>query len=810
MDRVERIRLTEIAMEDPGLCPSSTAVLSRLRERGYQVRHEHGFNRTFLTPYLIRWIKTSNEQRFLVALSKNEFGSGIDIIKTTVEKRLRKIVDGEIAKRPSLCPTDMGIVNYLHETYGVRISAPTIATYIETADMQLTWIAGCEPRALLWNMKNSKINSKRDSRRIGRAIRRRFTEVVGDLLQEKPDIFPSGYNVASSIKEKHDIDFNETAVQNTTDLKKFQRRWIKECDGTAFLQELKNGRFSRVDPSIKKLVTERLRTMVSDALKENPDVFPAAPKIADILEGKYGLRISCGTLTTQLDISKLQSNWLDSCKSSVFLKYFKGKVLTGVEDDGVRKKAHDKLERIILRVVEAHKKEYPTAPAIVGWITERHGITIQASAIMRWVDLASLQLEWIRKCGDWEILNTITDHKFSSRTDARVLEAREKRGYDAIVNLANQWRRISATTLRRYMNNYPELAFLRRAVSEHVITVDQSIALAMQVWRASRSDVLHNLIGNRLEQLWGFREIVTLAKASVCTDTAVVSMFHETLPERVAALVPGISLTHHFVDDIFSGKFPGEPRKQILLLSFAHWLTTSQSAEMLVRLNRSSDETTRILITSSLGYPYTSDVLTVLDSFGFEATTAGHLTLTPEKGKQCGKLVTESAVIELRKVRDVEAVPETAKLFSSDPKIPAGRERIEPKSDVVSYDLEMLRTAVPMVAMWKPDATITDDRVVLRKIEVSRDSQGNDIALLELRGKVLVGFNMHPRKPHLVEVESAQIPRRLDQALSNMMIGNEGGISVSRDMRERYREFLRIVAGDRKITKRETNPIRRV
>jgi hypothetical protein len=200
----------------------------------------------------------------------------------------------------------------------------------------------------------------------------------------------------------------------------------------------------------------------------------------------------------------------------------------------------------------------------------------------------------------------------------------------------------------------------------------------------------------------------------------------------------------------------------------------------------------------------------VLDSFGFEATAAGHLTLTPNEGRESGKVMTHSAVFELRKTRTVEAAPETAKLFTTSTKMPTGEERIEPRAGVISYDPEMLKTAVPVVAMWKPGAVVTDDRVMLRRIELSKDSHGDDIALLELKGRVLVGFNMDQTKPGLVEVEGAQIPRKLHHALSNTIVGNEGGILVPKDMREEYREFLRIASsGRREVTKLQTNPIRR-
>jgi hypothetical protein len=76
------------------------------------------------------------------------------------------------------------------------------------------------------------------------------------------------------------------------------------------------------------------------------------------------------------------------------------------------------------------------------------------------------------------------------------------------------------------------------------------------------------------------------------------------------------------------------------------------------------------------------------------------------------------------------------------------------------------------------------------------DGTGHQAGLLELKGcgGTVVGFNVDPRRPCIVEVDGYQIPKSLGPALAQMMKGDLGGIEVPPSMAQDYRVFVSAVS----------------
>lgn len=758
--------------------------------------------RASLVTHQRRWIRESEAEAFLRAVSGNAIDHGDEPIEAAMRRRIKKLVDDGLAKRPQVYPTAVSISIMLEEEYGKGISNVTVSAYVDIGEAQKRWVRRCRPEDLLSSIKTVRILGT-DDVEVEKAVRRRFRGIVSNLLRAHPEVFPTGPNVAALIKTVYNIDFNEDTIQRTVDMQRLQKNWVRRCRAEVFLRAVKEGRFSRVDASVKLVMMGRFTGVVRSVLKQHPDTFPTCTGTIELLRKKHSLELSPSTITRNVPLAGLQSRWLGTSTNGAFLREFTARTFSKVEDVAVRDKAQVRFKQVVLGAIRSHPREYPTGPGIVANLKRRYGYEPTEHTCTEAIDLPKLQIRWIVRSTDWQILDAIAKGRFSPRTDPSVLEAQEARAKEALANQAANWRDISRQTLDRFEGRYPELRTFRHVVAEHVVSIDQMIAARVRPMRASRDEALHSLIGKRLEQSHAFRVLYALVKAGVCQPADVVSMLHESLPTKMAQVIPEISLTHQFVDSIFDGTFTTRPDRQLVLLGFAHWLTVTESAEILSRLNRAIGSGQSILVTSPIGYRYADGVADLFGQFGFSLVHTGHVSLTPEKGVVCRKLGAEAAIVELRKVDEPTPVPESVKLFSPDTRAGTGEARAPGKNREVSYDLDILRTAVPVVAMMEPKAREVDKPVELRSIAFGKDADG-DMMLLELSSGVIVGFNMNPVRACTVEIRGKEVPSGLRHALAHAMRGEERGIVVSTSMRADYRRFVEMISGNAaKVTQKQ-------
>ncbi|MEM4335891.1 MAG: hypothetical protein QXY61_02710 [Candidatus Anstonellales archaeon] len=639
-------------------------------------------------------------------------------------------------------------------------------------------------------------------------MKEEIRELILKALKENPEVFPSSTQIAELIENKYGMKISESTIQLNIELSSLQKKWIEECEDREFLENFSNKSLNNVEGEVKEARDRRFKEIVDKVLGENKEVFPGSPQIAELIENKYGVDISEKTIRRNIELSSLQKKWVEECEDEEFLENFSKGVLNNVEGEG--KEARDRrFKEIVNKVLGENKEVFPSSPQIAELIENKYGVKIGGATICRNIELSSLQKEWVEKCEDREFLENFSKGVLSN-VEGEVKEAVDKRMYTIILShIDNPYEiPVSRSTIERYIQKFPDLAFLIAVKEEQKLTLDQRIVLAMHVWKETRSPELHRLIGERLVQLWGFREMVALAKAGICRDGQVISMFHESMPDKLLEFVEGSKIKHFFVDSLRNGEFKAEEGKEVLLLSFMHWLTEKQAAEILLRLNRAVGNNNVIFITSPKGVEYADEIIKIFQEFGFALEKVGSFYLIPpESEKEQNKLYTESSILRIRKTGEPNDPPEEVGLFKKE-ETAKGGERVQPKREIVSYDDESLRKANPTIIMRDPQDVFVEKELKIKEI-IADPRKGIEGALIILEDEIYIGFNMDLKSPYSVEIEAKNrnIPKSVENAILGLISGRAKLFEVEDGMKERYKEFVEMIREKKqdisKIEKRE-------
>jgi len=614
--------------------------------------------------------------------------------------------------------------------------------------------------------------------------------LVDKALAENPDVFPGSPQIVELLSKKYGVNISEPTILNNLELSDIQLEWINSCSEKVFLENMSRGTFKSLDEKCKEAKKERFRRIVEIVLDEYPDVFPGSPQIAELLRRKYEVNINQITVINNLELSDIQLEWINSCSEKVFLENMSRGTFKSL-DEKCKEAKKERFRRIVEIVLDEYPDVFPGSPQIAELLRRKYEVNINQITVINNLELSDIQLEWINSCSEKVFLENMSRGTFSV-LDKKCKEAVNKRMYQILLSHINDLEslQLSKSTLDNYLEKFPDLRFLKASEEEHRFTVDQRIVLRMQVWRKTRSEELHKLIGERLEQLWGFRELFALMKDGRCLDAAVVSMFHEDMPEKIKNYIPQAEIEHFFIDDLVDGKF--KAKRDVLLLSFMHWLTEKQAAEILLRLNRAVGTDNTIFMTSPNGLEYSDEMIDILNSFGFNPEKIGELYLLPPDSnvepQEQRKLLTKSRLLQFRKINEVEKAPEEARLFSEVKKNGSG-ERIEPKTDIINYNKETLQNAKPYLSMREVRAIFVEEVPEVKEILLGLDIEG---ALIELKGGTLIGFNMSIEHPYSIEIEGKRIPRGIDNAIIDILNGKQG-FNLKEEMKERYNEFLNLI-----------------
>lgn len=792
MDKAELETLVAKALEEhPEVFPSSRE-LSNLLKSEYEAKvNHHTIIYKFDFPSLqLKWIENSEDKVFFSAFVKRRFTKTdkkcIDAARKRFEKKIELILN-ELEDFPG----SPQIVEAFRERTGVILNPATISTNFDLVPFQLEWINSCEDWILIKSISGHKFGFVDE--KCKKAVKKRFKKIAEAELKKSLEDYPSARIIAILLKA-YGAPIDRGTVIRNLDIFPIQLEWIKSSKKELFLKDFHKGTFGKMrSKRLKDAVKKRFVSIVREELKGNPEIFPSTMQIADFLNKKYDLSISNSTINRRLNLQPFKINWVKCCENRVLLENITKGTFAG-ESKIVKELARRKFKKIIENELQNNPDVFPSRRKILE-LLKNYGIEgLTPSMAFNDLDVNLLKLKWINSSVEALFLEQLSKGTFG-KLDKKCKKAVDKRMHDILLSHIDDLSGllINKQTLNSYLKKFPELAFLLTATQEHKFTIDQRIVLDMHLWKETRSEDLHKLIGERLEQLWGFRELFALMKDGRCLDADVISMFHETLSDRIGNYVPKSAVIHSFVDNLRAGNFNTREGKDVLLLSFMHWLTDKQSAEIMLRLNQSVGTDNAIYMTSPNGLEYAEDIITSMNTFGFVPEKVGSLYLLPpgesDQDEQ-RKLLTKGKVLQFRKLQDVDRTPEELQLFLKE-KRRKGGVRPEPKADIISYDEDTLKDSLPLITMKDVGIVFTEEPPEVKKVEVEDDK-----AILTLEGGAVLGFHVEPEHPYSIEVEGRKIPKGTDNAILDVMNEKEG-FEVAKGLKRKYKQFLKLIKDKR-------------
>lgn len=541
------------------------------------------------------------------------------------------------------------------------------------------------------------------------------------------------------------------------------------------------------------MITSDLAFQIQTELVGKPEIVPTKKAISEYLKEVHGITISPRNVKQYLGVSRLQVDWINAIEDARFLDVIGAGSTIGSMEPEAKNTAQTRLEKIVGDLDIPSFEVLPTRPSIATALGTKFSTTVSEFPLKK-IDLVAVQCNWVETCSEHAFLHQFSSGCFRS-VKSNVKAAIDARMVKVLLAHPDDFSEleISLKTIDRYADRYPDqLGFLKSSGSQ---TVDQRIVLSMGALRKGRSKDLHAIIGTRLEQLWGFRELYGLLAGvlhpSSVRNADIISPFHELLPEKMSKLIPEITLTHHFPDDVLDERF--EPNEgPVVLLSVMQWLSDSQTSDVLARLNRSISVGTPVVITNPVWFEHDQDLEQTLSLFGFQIESTSTLHLDPsedpkhEAGDIASKLKTVCSVTKLRKQRDVTDVPGSAHLLSRKKPGASGAktDRVTPSADEISYGTED-------VAALKPAISLVTAGTLSPLIEGL-----SFMAKLSLEGGVSVNITLDPtgESPPVVQIEG---DRRRDSnvlgAVQHLLNGEEGGFSVSSDLTAKHAELVRLL-----------------
>lgn len=787
MDKAELEALvSKVLQEHPAVFPTSRNIANLLKNYEVEVSHNTILRNIDLSAIKLGWIKSCPEEIFLKIHCQKLFKNLDEESRLAVDERFRDIVNKKLEVNPLVFPSSRQI-SRLFADDGIKVEPSTINKKINLPALHLNWIKSCPEKTFLENLSKNTFNSIDKSNR--EVANERFKKIIEVELENNPEVFPSSIQIANLLSKKYGLDIGRPTISRILHIAMLQSEWIASCDVKIFLEKNINGTFSGLGLESREAVKDRFVKIIEAELKDQPDILPTSPKIVDLLNKKYQVKITSNPISTRTDLPALQLNWIKSCSEKAFLEN-----LSSGSFSGFNTKLNEAMQTRFAEIVESALPGkmgiFPSSVQISLFLKNKYGVPVTSTTLIKLFDLHPVQMDWINSISEKLFLENFSKSRLT-KLDGKCKEAADRRMHDILLSHIDDLASLplTKTTIIDYIKKFPDLAFILISTQEHKHTIDQRIVLDMQVWKETRSEDLHEFIGERLDQLWGFRELFALMKDGRCLDADVISMFHENLPERIGNYIPESAVTHSFVDNLMAGDFKAREGKDVLLLSFMHWLTDKQSAEIMLRLNQSLGTDNAIYMTSPNGLEYAEDVINSMNTFGFVPEKVGSLYLLPpdeSEGGEQKKLLTKGKILQFRKMQDVEKAPEELQLFSKG-KRKKGGERAEPKADIISYDEKTLEKSSPLITMKDVGVIFTEEAPKVRKVEVE-----NDKAILTLEGGAVLGFHVEPRHPYSIEVEGKKIPKGMDNAILDVMNGKQG-FEVGKGLKRKYNQFLKLI-----------------
>ncbi|MFA6530734.1 MAG: hypothetical protein WCT31_03305, partial [Candidatus Micrarchaeia archaeon] len=450
-------------------------------------------------------------------------------------------------------------------------------------------------------------------------------EMVEGVLKGNPEVFPTPKSI-SDIPNMPDRDVISLRIpQDKWDA--WQMEWIGNSTPAQFLWQISNHTMSKVSDPVKIKILEKLQSCVRTVMLAHPNLFPTADGFGSI----DGLPTR-NTLRSRIPKNQWgawQMEWIDKSTSIQFLQSFStGK--SGVSKT-VKMKISEKLKSCAQTVILAHPGLFPTASGfryIDGLPSQ--GVLDSRIPKKKW---NAWQIEWIDKSTSEQFLQQLSASRLNMAS-ALVNEKISKRLRQILIDKLKSGlepaeaieQTCDVGTLRFRIPDLDNILGISRSLTQR--TDDQALVAKIGLSRADREQWVNQLLELRLEQLWFFRELMALAKTGNADNATIISFTSPSLPDRLAAILPGVSTTHVLLEDLEKG--PQQLSQKSILLSVLQWLSPSRTAQLINNLSLSVPEGAEVIFTYPPTHLINPRALAELQVAGFALLRAGELCLLPE------------------------------------------------------------------------------------------------------------------------------------------------------------------------------------
>lgn len=786
-------RLEAILAENPDTFPSTRSIDSMLREhgksRGWRPSGEQ------IAALQMKWVSNCSTKAFFREASGNRFTGNISPgIKDAVKERFSIELFGMLRKRPHVFPTPPSIERIARER-GLEKDAESIRKRLgkkAILEKQLEWTKNAGDLQILSSIKDCSAGGSYPPAK--KALKGRFRGILEKAAGENPGRFPSKEKLAAWMREKYgDVAPGTVSIARWAGSKKIremQESWIRESDELDFLAEFFSG-FIRVGKNQKEFASEKAKGAVLQ-LARKEGIFPAGNQLIELLR-KNGIDTDKSMLPRKLGKGfalSAQEEWLEGCSRDELLESLNAHRLGTLK--GRRKSIlKHRFTGVSLEALAENPGVFPSTIGIARLLKTGGKRIVHGTVAKNINGLEKIQLDWILNSGEEHFLKETTRGSLDE-TRGVVREEFEKRLAGIVLERIPGETGLPCSRVEKLAEKFPSIIFMESVAGEGMLTPDQEIATRARIWKKNRDDALHSMIGQRLEQLWGFRELLALLKDGRCMHSDVVSFLHQSIEEKTAKYIPGSGIKHSFLDEVFEGEF--RAGGDVLLLSLLHRLTEKQAGELLIRLNSAVEKGAEVIATLPATIKFSEEMANLLSSFGFMAEKTGTLHLFPPEHtetREADKLLTCSTLLTFRKSHDADLAPETAGLFSQRLTQGGRRGGLWFPGQGITCSAERLSKSEPAITLRDVGSVLTGGTPKVKNIMLGRKE-----ALVELEGGAVVGFNMDPKHPYSVEIEGAWVPKEAERAAANLTQGKKEFL-VPVEMRKKYREMAKM-ASERK------------
>jgi hypothetical protein len=304
---------------------------------------------------------------------------------------------------------------------------------------------------------------------------------------------------------------------------------------------------------------------------------------------------------------------------------------------------------------------------------------------------------------------------------------------------------------------------------------------------------------------------MALAKTGNADNATIISFTSPSLPDRLAAILPGVSTTHVLLEDLEKG--PQQLSQKSILLSVLQWLSPSRTAQLINNLSLSVPEGAEVIFTYPPTHLINPRALAELQVAGFALLRAGELCLLPEGigDPEAQKLEQVSRLGILRRIGVGSAASEIDLFITPETAVSIGDGS---NSKGATYTQADLGRAKASVVSYGVGAVVVKENVPLvvsveaGTVDMSSKADGAvDKGILTFLDGTIAGFNMDEKKPGNVELEGRRISQSTVNAVSAISLGKKpAGVIVPKDIAGKYADFLNHVSISGDLAVRQVRP----